>query len=93
MIKTKQAEAVLDSKYTIENINAPLTGSDVIFAYAEESHGFMSRDVQYMVSFRIGKKQKDFQVDKEVYARLEEKSMGLLEYTGSKFVDFTKCTV
>lgn len=90
MKKTKRVEAVLDSKYTVENLNAPLTGYAVILAYVEESHGFMSRDTQYMTSFLIGKRRKDFQVDKEVYNRLREGQRGILEYAGSIFIDFSK---
>lgn len=57
-------------------------------AYPKESHGFMSRDTQYMASFLIGKRRKDFQVDKEVYNRLREGQRGILEYAGSIFIDF-----
>lgn len=87
MDKIKRTEAVLEAKYCDERENAPLAGG-IIFAYGDVSHSFMSKDIRYMVSFRLGGKKRDFRVDKEVYDRLEEGSRGTLEYRGKEFMGF-----
>lgn len=90
MNKIKKVKAKLVSKYKIENKNAPLTDYGIIFAYADSSHSFMSKDVQYMVSFLVEKEKKDFQIEKEIYARLEEGSSGILKYEGKNYIEFSK---
>lgn len=91
MFLEKRAEAVLESKAVIENRNAPLIdGGDrsILFVYSEKSGSFLSRDMIYTATFRIGKRRKEFRVDKNTYERLEENKTGILIYSGDVFVDF-----
>lgn len=93
MSKNVKVKAELISKYCIENFNAPLTGYGVIFAYADSSRSFMTKDIQYMVSFMIGVKMIEFQIEKSIFDRLEEGTRGWLIYDGKKFIEFEKESV
>lgn len=88
MFGVKKVDAVLESKTVIEKKNAPIISQDMIFACAEESGSFMSNDVFYMLTFRIGKQKKEFRATKEIYERLKEGEKGKLVYQGSSLGDF-----
>ncbi len=88
MFGVKKVYAVLESKSVVEKKNAPIISQKMIFACAEESGSFMSKDIFYMLTFRIGKQKKEFRVTREVYERLREDDKGMLFYRSNFFEDF-----
>ncbi len=90
MFKKEKLSAILESKTIIENKTAPLIGGQsIIFASAEQSQSFMSKDIFYTLTFRVGECRKEFRVPKDVYERVEEGDEGMLEYDGAVFYGFT----
>lgn len=89
MFKKVKTNAILESKTIIENKTAPLIGGQsIIFASAEQSKSFMSTDIFYTLTFRMGERRKEFRVSKDVYERVEEGDEGMLEYNGANFENF-----
>lgn len=84
MFGKKKVEAVLESKAIVERKSA-----NSLLAYVEQSGSFWAKDLLCIISFRIGKKRKEFRVSREMYDRLEEGTKGLLVYDGSVFETFT----
>lgn len=87
MMREKRVEAVLESKYVMENHNAPLS-TGMIFAYADQSQSFFSRDMQYVLRFDLGSGKIEFQVDRRTYERQQEGKRGLLVYLKNVFIRF-----
>ncbi len=88
MRKNMETKAVLESKYVMENHNAPLIGTGVIFAYAEQSKSFFSKDLRYVLRFDTGTKKLEFLVDRMTYDRQQEGKQGILVYCRDAFISF-----
>ena len=88
MRKISKENAVVMAKYMIEHENAPIAGMGIIYTYADTSHSFMTKDVQYFVTFLVGEKQLDIQMEKSMYDRIKEGDKGILEHRGKEFVKF-----
>lgn len=88
MRKISKENAVVMAKYMIEHENAPIAGMGIIYTYADTSHSFMTKDVQYFVTFLVGEKQLDIQMEKSMYERIKEGDKGILEHRGKEFVKF-----
>lgn len=56
MSRISKENASVMAKYTVERQNAPIAGMGIIYTYADASHSFMTKDVQYFVTFLIGEK-------------------------------------
>lgn len=88
MRKISKENAVVMAKYMIEHENAPIAGMGIIYTYADTSHSFMTKDVQYFVTFLVGEKQLDIQMEKSMYDCIKEGDKGILEHRGKEFVKF-----
>lgn len=88
MSKICKENAIVMTKYTIERENAPITGMGIIYTYADTSHSFMTKDVQYFVTFLVGEKQLDIQLEKSMYERIKDGDKGILEHRGKEFIKF-----
>lgn len=88
MSKICKENAIVMTKYTIERENAPIAGMGIIYTYADTSHSFMTKDVQYFVTFLVGEKQLDIQLEKSMYERIKDGDKGILEHRGKEFIKF-----
>lgn len=88
MSKICKENAIVMTKYTIERENAPIAGVGIIYTYADTSHSFMTKDVQYFVTFLVGEKQLDIQLEKSMYERIKDGDKGILEHRGKEFIKF-----
>lgn len=88
MSKISKENAVVTAKYMIEQENAPMAGMGIIYTYADTSHSFWTKDVQYFVTFLVGEKQLDIQIEKSIYERIKEGDKGILEHRGKEFIKF-----
>jgi hypothetical protein len=90
MSRISKENASVMAKYTVERQNAPIAGMGIIYTYADASHSFMTKDVQYFVTFLIGEKQLDVQMEKSMYERMDEGDKGILEHRGKEFINWKK---
>lgn len=88
MSKICKENAIVMTKYTIERENAPIAGMGIIYTYVDTSHSFMTKDVQYFVTFLVGEKQLDIQLEKSMYERIKDGEKGILERRGKEFIKF-----
>lgn len=86
-------EAILESKCILDQTEGSMVnygGAYSNFAIAEKSGSFLDKKKRYVFVFKINNSKKEFDVNEMIYNKYDEQSLGILEYSGKNFIDFSE---
>lgn len=87
-------EAILESKCILDQTEGSMVnygGAYSNFAIAEKSGSFLDKKKRYVFVFKINNNsKKEFDVNEMIYNKYDEQSLGILEYSGKNFIDFSE---
>jgi hypothetical protein len=94
MFFKKSVEAKVLSKNFEELVNPPVFAASSVnsmlgmAAMQDDNKSMWDRATRYYVSFSVGDKTKEFQVERQIYDLLSVGDEGTLVYSGTKFISF-----